>query len=75
MFNQWLEQSCKIDCENCDYCEIANCDCDQIAISQTTQSDFWEGCAISQTKQSDFLNSRNCENCESCEIEDFICKC
>ena len=53
-------QSCKIDCENCDYCEIANCDCDEIAISQTTQSDYWEGCAISQTKQSDFLDSRNC---------------
>ena len=33
-------QSCKIDCENCDYCEIANCDCEEIAISQTRQSGF-----------------------------------
>ena len=33
-------QSCKMDCKNCDYCEIANCDCDKIAISQTTQFVF-----------------------------------
>jgi len=52
------------------YCEII-ANCDEIAISQTTQSNFWEGCAISQTKQSVFLVGRNCENCESCEIEHF----
>ena len=33
-------QSCKMDCENCDNCEIANCDCEEIAISQKTQFDF-----------------------------------
>jgi len=33
-------QSCKMDCENCDNCEIANCDCEEIAISQITQFDF-----------------------------------
>ena len=34
------DQGCKMDCENCDYCEIANCDCEEIAISQTRQSGF-----------------------------------
>ena len=52
------------------YCEII-ANCDEIAISQTTQSNFWEECAISQTKQSVFLVGRNFENCESCEIEHF----
>ena len=32
-----FDQSCKMDCENC---EIANCDCEEIAISQITQFDF-----------------------------------
>ena len=32
-------QGCKMDCENCDNCEIANCDCEEIAISQITQFD------------------------------------
>ena len=35
-----LKQGCKMDCENCDNCEIANCDCEEIAISQITQFDF-----------------------------------
>ena len=30
-------QTCKIDCKNC---EIVNCDCEEIAISQITQFDF-----------------------------------
>ena len=37
--------------------KIANCDCEEIAISQITQLNFLEG--------------RNCENCENDEIEEF----
>ena len=29
-----------MDCDNCDNCEIANCDCEQNTISQITQLDF-----------------------------------
>ena len=50
-------QSCKMNCENCDKCEIANWDCEEIAISQITQLNFLEG--------------RNCENYENDEIEEF----
>ena len=34
------EQGCKMDCENCDNCEIANCDCEKNTISQITQFSF-----------------------------------
>ena len=47
-----------MNCENCDNCEIANCDCEEIAISQITQLNFLEG--------------RNCENYENDEIEEFF---
>ena len=33
-------QGCKMDCENCDNCEIANCDCEKNTISQITQFSF-----------------------------------
>ena len=64
-----MHQSCKIDCENCDNYEIANCVCEEIAISQITQFGFWRGFAISQITQFGFLDSRNCENCENYEFE------
>ena len=48
-----------MDCENCDYCEIANCD--KISISQF---DFLSGHGNRKTKQFDFLDDRNCEDCE-----------
>ena len=38
-----FDQGCKMDCENCDNCEIVNCDCDKNTISQITQFDFLEG--------------------------------
>ena len=63
--NSW-NQSCKIDCENCEYCEIANCDCEEIAISQTRQSGFLSGGRNRKTKQSYFLEGRNFANCENC---------
>ena len=51
---QLRNQSCKINCENCDNCEIANCDCEGIAISQITQFGFWGVIAISQITQFGF---------------------
>jgi len=35
-----LWQGCKMDCEKLRICEIANCDCEKIAISQLTQFIF-----------------------------------
>ena len=46
-----------MDSKNCYNCEIGNCDCEEVAISQITQLNFLEG--------------RNCENCENDEIEEF----
>ena len=61
-----------MDCENCDNCEIANCDCEEIAISQITQFGFERGFAISQITQLAFLEGRNCENCDNDEIDKIL---
>ena len=53
-----FDQSCKMDCENCDNCELR-------------LRRFSKGIAISQITQLNFLEGRNCENCENEEIEEF----
>ena len=47
-----------MDYRNSAYCKIANRDCDEIAILQTTQIDFWSRHCNRKTKQFDFLDGR-----------------
>ena len=61
-----------MDCENCDYCEIANCDCEENTISQITQFSFVNVGHNRNTTQFDFQKGRNCESCENDYIEDFF---
>ena len=63
-----LLQGCKMDCENCDNCEIANCDCEKNTISQITQFSFLSAGRNRNTTQFDFLEGRNCEIAKNCEI-------
>ena len=65
-------QSCKMDCENCDNCEIANCDCEKNTISQITQFSFLTIGRNRNITQFDFLQGRNCESCENYCIEVFF---
>ena len=67
-----IRQGCKMDCENCDNCEIANCDCEKNTISQITQFSFWSVDRNRKIKQFGFLDDRNCENCENYFIEEFF---
>ena len=54
-------QGCKMDCEKLRFCEIANCDCEEIAISQLTQFIFLSASRNRNITQFDFLEGRNCE--------------
>ena len=65
-------QGCKTDCENCDNCEIANCDCEKNTISQITQFSFLTIGRNRNITQFDFLEGRNCESCENYYIEGFF---
>ena len=67
-----LKQGCKMDCENCDNCEIANCDCEKNTISQITQFSFLTIGRNRNITQFDFLQGRNCESCENYYIEGFF---
>ena len=58
--------------ENCDYCEIANCDCEKNTISQITQFSFLSVGRNRNTTQFDFLDGRNCESCENYYIEELF---
>jgi len=51
-----------MDCENCDNCEIANCDCEKNTISQITQFSFLTIGRNRNITQFDFLEGRNCES-------------
>ena len=62
-------QGCKMDCEKLRICEIANCDCEKIAISQLTQFIFLSAGRNRNITQFDFLEGRNCESCENYYIE------
>ena len=66
------QQGCKMDCENCDNCEIANCDCEKNTISQITQFSFLSIGRNRNITQFDFLEGRNCESCENCYIQGFF---
>ena len=61
-----------MNCENCDYCEIANCDCEKNTISQITQFSFLSIGRNRNITQFDFLEGRNCESCENYYIEGFF---
>ena len=59
-----LVQGCKMDCENCDNCEIANCDCEKNTISQLTQFSFLNTVAIAIATQFVFSRRSQFRNCE-----------
>ena len=61
-----------MDCENCDYCEIANCDCEENTISQITQFSFVSVGRNRNTTQFDFQVGRNCESCEIIILKIFL---
>ena len=56
-----------MDCEKLRICEIANCDCEKIAISQLTQFIFLSAGRNRNITQFDFLEGRNCEIAKNCE--------
>jgi hypothetical protein len=67
IYTNW-RQGCKMNCEKLRICEIANCDCEKIAISQLTQFTFLSVGRNRNITQFDFLEGRNCEIAKNCEI-------